>query len=139
MLTDSNIISQKNFHLSFILIDNNFLYLNKFNLNHFENTVWLTFSVILAHRNYVPVFFYFYFCPISRDIFIYNSRQIHWITRNYSIWLESVGKFTRMLSCLTNLLYFRKYCLVWMMFKIWDDSYSGEMEISIFNKSILCR
>ena len=85
MLTDSNIISQKNFHLSFILIDNNLVWINEFNLNHFENTVSFIFNVILAHRNDVPVFFYFYFCPISRDIFIHNSRQIHWITRNYSI------------------------------------------------------
>ena len=70
MLTDSNIISQKNFHLSFILIDNNLGCLSEFNLNHLENTVLFIFIVILAHRNDVPVFFYFYFCPINRDIFI---------------------------------------------------------------------
>ena len=61
MLTDSNIISQKNFHLSFILIDNNLICLNEFNLNHLENTVLFIFSVILAHRNDVPVFFLFLF------------------------------------------------------------------------------
>ncbi len=61
MLTDSNIISQKNIHLSFILIDNNLGCLNEFNLNHLENTVLFIFSVILAHRNDVPVFFLFLF------------------------------------------------------------------------------